>query len=95
MKLFVDDVRAAPPGWRLARTVAEATSLLDAEPFEEVSLDYYIGEGGGGTFYAVAQHIAAMPAGRRPRRVRLHTASDGGAARMAALLEGKVGEILR
>lgn len=90
VKLYVDDVRTPPPGWRLARTVDEARRCLDAGGVEEVSLDYFIGEGEGGTFLPVAHFIAGMPMDRRPKRVRLHTASDAGAARLAAALAGRV-----
>lgn len=95
VKLYVDDVRTPPAGWRLARTVAEAQAVLETETVDEVSLDYYIGEGEGGTFMPVAETIAALPEARRPRRVRLHSASDAGAARMARVLSGRVPEILR
>ena len=42
MKLFVDDVRACPNGWVLARTVTEAIRLIDTQVVEEVSLDHDI-----------------------------------------------------
>ena len=42
MKLFVDDIRPAPKGWHLARTVTEAIRCLDTMVFEEVSLDHDI-----------------------------------------------------
>lgn len=90
MKLFVDDLRTPPSGWRLARTVEEARRCLDTEIVEEVSLDYFIGNGEGGTFLPVARHIAGLAPERRPKRVRLHTASDAGAARLAAALDGLV-----
>lgn len=94
MKLYVDDVRTPPSGWRLARTVAEAVAILTEEKADEVSLDFMIGEGEGGNFFPVAQFIAEMPADRRPRRVTLHTASAAGAAKMRAALEGRVAEVL-
>ena len=90
MKLYVDDVRTPPSGWVLARTVKEAITILDAGGIIEVSLDYFIGEGEGGTFLPVAHHIADMPADRRPKRVQLHTASSAGAARLAHALRGAV-----
>lgn len=90
MKLFVDDVRTPPVGWALARTVKEAIGLLEAGGVTEVSLDYFIGEGEGSTFLPVAHFIADMPKERRPKRVRLHTASGAGAARLAQALSGAV-----
>lgn len=90
MKLYVDDVRTPPPGWVLARTVLDAIKTLDAGGVEEVSLDYFIGDGEGGTFLPVAHHIAAMEKSRRPSRVYFHTASSAGAARLARALDGAV-----
>lgn len=90
MKLFVDDVRPPPAGWTLARTVKEAIGILEAGRVTDVSLDYFIGEGEGGTFLPVAHYIADMPKARRPKRARLHTASSAGAARLAQALKGAV-----
>lgn len=90
MKLYVDDVRTPPPGWGLARTVKEAIGTLEGGGVTEVSLDYFIGDGEGGTFLPVAQYIAEMPPDRRPHRVLLHTASDAGAAKLAQALGSKV-----
>lgn len=90
VKLYVDDVRVPPAGWVLARTVKEAIGLLEAGGVTEVSLDYFIGEGEGGTFLPVAHFIADMPKNRRPQRARLHTASGAGAARLAQALKGTV-----
>jgi hypothetical protein len=56
MKLFVDDIRDAPEGWILARTITEAFNLLDRyglpgafgysnKHIEEVSLDHDISIG--------------------------------------------------
>lgn len=42
MKLFVDDVRACPNGWTLARTVTEAIRYLHTQDIKEVSLDHDI-----------------------------------------------------
>jgi hypothetical protein len=70
--------------------VEEAVSHLEAGGVEEVSLDYFIGFGEEETFLSVAHFIAQMPEGDRPRRVRLHTASDAGAARLAQALDGRV-----
>lgn len=42
MKLYVDDQRPAPPGWRLARNVKEAISILmgQLEGISRLSLDH-------------------------------------------------------
>ena len=43
MKLFVDDERAAPEGWVLAKTSEEALFLLLANDVEALSLDHDLG----------------------------------------------------
>lgn len=43
MKLYVDDVRDAPDGWVLARTVEEAKRLLATGEVISVSLDHDMG----------------------------------------------------
>lgn len=94
-KLYVDDWRAAPEGWNLARTVEEAIAALDAQDFDEVSLDFMIGDDFKTNFAPVARHIAAMPAARRPRRVWIHTSSSEGARVLQTILAGQVSDVRR
>lgn len=92
IKLFVDDIRPAPPGWYLARTITEALRILSFFPTEIVSLDHDImhsvphKEDGPNleeavtcpeNFSAVAYYIAAMPVDKRPKKVIIHTANSG------------------
>ena len=42
LRLFVDDIRPAPKGWYLARTVTEAIRLLANHDWDVVSLDHDI-----------------------------------------------------
>ena len=44
MKLYIDDIREAPPGWILARTISEAFNILLRYKMEitHVSLDHDI-----------------------------------------------------
>lgn len=69
--LFVDDIRPAPEGWQLARTVTEAIRILDTQDVEEVSLDHDISHDVkvgdihrpypcGETFEPVARFMAAL-----------------------------------
>lgn len=44
MKLYIDDIRPAPEGWMLARTVDEAIDLLQSRDWDEVSFDYDLGD---------------------------------------------------
>lgn len=43
MRLYVDDLRPAPDGWVLARTVDEAVRVLRLGNVTELSLDYDLG----------------------------------------------------
>ncbi len=78
MKLFVDDFRACPDGWVLARTIGEAVRLLASGYVDEVSLDYDIRrcsnkrcrESKDDSFEAVYLYILAM--GHRPS-ISIHT----------------------
>lgn len=95
MKLFVDDVRPIPEGWRGARTVREAIEILRLGEVRELSLDYMIGDSPLDNFAEVARFIVTLPPDRRPRRVRLHTSSSSGARHLQRILEGHVDEIVR
>lgn len=39
-KLYIDDIRPAPEGWTLVRTVDEAIDLLRSQDWDEVSFDH-------------------------------------------------------
>jgi hypothetical protein len=42
IKLYVDDLRPAPVGWTLARTITQAIRILATQDVSEVSLDHDI-----------------------------------------------------
>lgn len=46
MKLWLDDIRPAPPGWEWARSTVRAIALLSTGEVTEVSLDHDLGQGG-------------------------------------------------
>jgi hypothetical protein len=76
MKIWLDDERAAPPGWIHVKNVVEAISLLQTEQVEEISLDNDLGhqmkEG-----REVARYIEeAAIRGIMPRiKIHVHTAN--------------------
>lgn len=89
MKLFVDDVRDAPEGWVVARTVTDAIRILATQGVKEVSLDHDIAfqERHGfdlETFEGVAWYIAAM---KEPPEVTIHTGNAPAAYRMRDIIE--------
>jgi len=86
IRLWVDDIRPAPEGWTLARTVTEAIRILDENVVEEISLDYDISLSVkvglihrpypcGETFEPVARFIRMMAR----RGILLHTMNYGNA----------------
>lgn len=44
MKLWLDDIRPAPPGWVWAKSVAEAKHYLASGEVEEASFDHDLGD---------------------------------------------------
>ena len=47
MKVWLDDLRSAPPGWVRVRTPEEAIALLETGDVTEISLDHDLGLMGG------------------------------------------------
>lgn len=98
MKLFVDDLRVAPEGWVLARTITEAIRILATQKVEEVSLDHdiaYQNERGEFTgkcsqenYSSVAWYIREMAKESRPGRVYVHTANPDGYRSIESILNG-------
>lgn len=79
MRLWVDDVRAAPLGWIRARTVQDALRLccLCAGDIEEVSLDWDIGD------HSPLALIAYWAADNRwPHCIHVHSTNPFGHARL-------------
>lgn len=44
MKVYLDDLRPAPPGWTLAKTADEAIESLRCGGVTELSLDFDLGD---------------------------------------------------
>lgn len=93
MKLYVDDLRRCPDGWKLARTITDAISHLYAGRVDEISLDHDIVFVRGAdirmhkeAFMAVAYFMAVMPSELRPSKVRIHTANVDAGWKMHDLL---------
>jgi hypothetical protein len=105
IKLWVDDIRVAPTGWVLARTITEAIRMLALLRVTEISLDHdiaYFDERGSWTgknsaenFTPVAWFIRILPANDRPHTVYLHTSNQAGADTMRSILENHVECVVR
>ena len=79
MKLYLDDYRRPPPGWTLARNYKDCVFLLGTEEFDEVSLDYSLGERFTGL--DVLRWMAVN--GRFPQKLNIHSSHSFGRAAMA------------
>lgn len=94
MKLYVDDLRKCPDGWKVARTITDAVHHLHYGRVEEISLDHDICFLRGTdirmhpeTFMPVVLYMTLMPPVLRPMRVRIHTANAAAGWKMAGMLE--------
>jgi hypothetical protein len=92
MNLFIDDLRACPKGWYVARTITDAIRFLHQYRFDVVSLDHDImmmdcPHNCHGlreeTFEPVAWHLSLMVP--RPE-VMIHTSNYSAGERMARIL---------
>lgn len=86
MKVFLDDLRAAPAGWVRACWPDEVIRLLETGAVEELSLDHDLGDDERGTGYDVILWIEEAVAlrGFLPARIVVHSANTAAAARMIA-----------
>src|SRR3990167_7879081 len=97
IKLFVDDIRPAMPGWSRARTITEAIRILATSAVDVVSLDHDIACHGGGTehssqetfepvaWYIKSAYINEDDAMSRPD-VWFHTGNHAAGRRMADIM---------
>jgi hypothetical protein len=80
MKLWHDDIRRPPDeSWTVARTNAEALTLLAENDVTEASFDYQLAPGEDGLELAKAMAVRELV----PPRVNCHSWSPGGASAMA------------
>lgn len=86
MKLWIDDVRPAPPDWVWAMTLGEALDLIEDADCDEVSLDHDLG--GDDTAMPVAQRIEqrAFDGERAPPKWYVHSANPVGRKNLEAAL---------
>lgn len=94
MRLYVDDLRRCPDGWKLSRTITNAIEHLFTGRVHEISLDHDIAFVRGTdirmhkeSFFAVAYFMAIMPRELRPEKVRIHTANVDAGWKMFDLLK--------
>ena len=93
MRVWLDDLREAPPGWMRTRTPEEVVGLLRLGKVTEVSLDHDLGLDGGEserTGYTVLLWLEMeVGTGRWTRPlpgITIHTGNPVGRARMLQVL---------
>ncbi|WP_248925531.1 cyclic-phosphate processing receiver domain-containing protein [Paenibacillus hamazuiensis] len=83
MNVFLDDTRPNPPGFKLARTAAEAIQYLKTGKVSVLSLDFDLGTlpvtGYDVVRYIVENHIY-------PKQIIIHSANPFGRQKMLGLL---------
>lgn len=84
MKLFLDDERVPPPGWRLVRWPDEAIELLRTGQVTDISLDHDLGDDLRGTGYDVIVwiEVAVATQGFAPPSITVHSANTSARVRM-------------
>lgn len=84
MKLYLDDVRPAPAGWKLVRWPQEMIELLMTGAVTDVSLDHDLGDDKRGTGYDVITWLekAVVDYGLVPPNIKVHSANVPAKKRM-------------
>lgn len=86
MKLYLDDERPAPPGWRLVRWPHEVIGLLATGEVTDLSLDHDLGDDARGTGYDVITWLEEQVATGDflPPAISVHSANTAARQRMEA-----------
>jgi hypothetical protein len=84
MKIWLDDFRPAPHGWRRARRAEEVIRLLKTGRVTEISLDHDLGDQNFGTGYEVLVWLEqeVVKHGFLPPKIKIHTANPAARMRM-------------
>jgi len=83
INVFMDDYRACPKGFVLARNAEECKLLLEYEEIGILSLDYDLGWAMP-TGFEIVLHLVKL--GRYPQEIYLHTSSESGKLQMYHML---------
>lgn len=86
MKVYLDDERPAPRGWRRVRWPDEAIALLESGGVTHISLDHDLGDDARGTGYDVVLWIehAVATSGFIPPVLAVHSANSSARIKMEA-----------
>lgn len=89
MKIFLDDKRPAPDGWKRVNWPEEAIELLKTGKVTEISIDHDLGDDERGTGYDVILWIeeAVATRGYRPPIIHVHSANPSARRKMEMGIE--------
>jgi hypothetical protein len=84
MKVYLDDERKTPEGWKRVYWPEEAIELLKTGAVTELSLDHDLGDDDHGTGYDVVLWIeeAAITQGFVPPKMKVHSANSSARHKM-------------
>ncbi|HAA56195.1 MAG TPA: hypothetical protein DCE42_15630 [Myxococcales bacterium] len=84
MKVYLDDERTPPKGWRLVRWPEDAIALLETGNVTHLSLDHDLGDDERGTGYDVILWLeeAVVTKGFSPPHVKVHSANTSARVKM-------------
>lgn len=87
MKIWLDDVRPAPPGWTWLRTVDETVHMLAQGNVEELSLDYHLTHSDPDRYgVEVLNHLYNLGRSEELPVVHIHSSNPFGAAHLSLVL---------
>ena len=88
MKVYLDDERETPAGWRRVYWPDEAIALLKTGNVTDISLDHDLGDDERGTGYDVLLWIegAVVLRGFDPPAMRVHSANSSARLKMEAAI---------
>ncbi len=86
MRVYLDDERPTPAGWKRVYWPDEAIALLETGDVEEISLDHDLGDDARGTGYDVILWIEEAVAlrGFKPPKIAVHSANASARLKMSA-----------
>ena len=90
MKIYLDDIREPPIGWKLVHWPDEAIELLKTGQVTHISLDHDLGDDKKGTGYDVIlwmEEAVAISNFKLPKYISIHSANPVGKERMQRALD--------
>lgn len=90
MKIWLDDMREAPPGWVRVHTVEELIGIFSINNTEQISLDHDLGDGlqTGYDFLRWLEAQAYINNWKKIPEIKIHSANPVGMRNMRSAING-------